>query len=119
MPQNMPTGSTRFQQRTTPFPPDGRARLVNKPAVSNRRDSRTLNCPTPRVNVGDTERLVSAGLGAGLAITGLSRTTLPGLAVAALGGCLVYRGISGHCEMYRALGVSTAEPRGPATSVPS
>jgi len=38
---------------------------------------------------------------------------------AALGGAAVYRGATGHCNVYGALGVSTAEKRGPVTSVPA
>lgn len=73
----------------------------------------------PGMNVGEAERLVSAGIGAGLALWGAAQCNLRGLAMAGLGAGLVYRGMSGQCQLYRALGVSTAQPRGPATSVPS
>jgi uncharacterized membrane protein len=72
-----------------------------------------------RVNVGDTERWASAAIGGGLAAYGLAQKSLSGLALAAIGGCLAYRGVTGHCELYRELGISTAEPRGPMTSIPS
>jgi uncharacterized membrane protein len=71
------------------------------------------------VNVGDGERLVSVAGGAALGLYGLSRGSLGGLALAALGGALAYRGLSGHCNLYHALGFSTAGRRGPATSVPA
>lgn len=70
-------------------------------------------------NVGDLERWASLVGGGALALLGLSRGSLGGLGLAALGGALVYRGASGHCPMYGALGVSTAEPRGPATAIPA
>jgi uncharacterized membrane protein len=79
--------------------------------------SRNSACQT--VNVGDTERWLSTAAGGALAAFGLSRGSLSGMAVAAIGGCLVYRGVSGHCELYHQLDVNTAESRGPMTSIPS
>jgi len=73
--------------------------------------------PAPRINVGDTERLMSVLGGSALGLFGLSRFSLGGLALAAAGGSLIYRGMTGHCSLYQALDVSTAAPRGPATSV--
>ncbi len=69
------------------------------------------------VNVGDTERLLSLLGGAALGLFGLSRRSLGGLALAAIGGSLIYRGATGHCYGYQTLGVSTADAVGPATSV--
>jgi uncharacterized membrane protein len=69
------------------------------------------------INVGDTERMVSLLAGGALALTGLTRGSLSGLGLAALGGALAYRGMTGHCSLYGALGMSTAEPRGMATGV--
>lgn len=61
------------------------------------------------VNVGGTERAWSAFAGASLVAIGLSRRSLPGL-VAAIGGAgLVFRGLTGRCGFYRAIGISTAE----------
>jgi uncharacterized membrane protein len=62
-------------------------------------------------NVGDTERWVSAVGGGALALFGLKRGGLGGVLLAALGGGLVYRGVTGHCSGYAALGVSTADDR--------
>jgi uncharacterized membrane protein len=73
--------------------------------------------PAPRINVGDTERLLSILGGSALGLFGLSRRSLGGLALAAVGGSFVYRGLSGRCPCYQALDVSTAAPAGPATSV--
>jgi uncharacterized membrane protein len=59
------------------------------------------------INVGADERKVSVVAGGALALLGLSRRSLPGLALAALGGAIVYRGVSGHCHVYEALGIDT------------
>jgi uncharacterized membrane protein len=84
---------------------------------TRRRSMPQTQRPDPRINVGDTERLLSILGGAALGIFGLSRRSLGGLTLAALGGSLLYRGVSGHCQCYQALDVSTAAPRGSATSV--
>lgn len=59
-------------------------------------------------NVGDAERWLSALGGGALAAVGLSRRSWGGLLAAAAGGYLIYRGVSGNCLAYRALGLSTA-----------
>lgn len=60
-------------------------------------------------NVGGTERVISALGGAVITAYGISRGGLSGLAITAIGGALLYRGISGNCQLYRALGVDTSE----------
>jgi uncharacterized membrane protein len=67
-----------------------------------------------RVNVGEAERLASVMGGGVLALLGLTRGGLLGAAMALGGGALVYRGVTGHCEAYHALGLDTAHshPRG-------
>src|SRR5579871_5053471 len=72
---------------------------------------------TGPVNVGDVERWASVAGGTALALLGLRRGSLGGLTLATIGGCLAYRGLSGHCSMYESLGVSTAPSRGESTSV--
>lgn len=64
-------------------------------------------------NVGDTERIVSAIAGGALVTWGLRRRSLGGLVVAAIGGDLLYRGFTGHCDVYQWLGTSTAESAQP------
>jgi uncharacterized membrane protein len=59
-------------------------------------------------NVGEQERIVSAAAGGALAAWGLSRMSLPGLFIAAVGGALVHRGYTGQCALYNAIGVDTA-----------
>jgi len=63
----------------------------------------------PQINVSTVERGVSVASGALLAILGLKRRSLGGLIIAGLGGALLKRGVTGHCEMYQSLGLNTAE----------
>ena len=58
-------------------------------------------------NVGAIERLFSSLLGSLMLIRGLSRQSVPGLAVAATGAALLYRGATGHCTVYASLGLDT------------
>jgi len=70
-------------------------------------------------NVGKAERIASILAGAGVALAGLRRiNSLRGAALVVAGGGLVYRGVSGTCQVYRALGINTAE-RNPAIGVPA
>src|SRR5207244_10178348 len=76
--------------------------------------------PPARVNVSDAERILCFAGGGGLAAYGLTRGTLGGLALAALGGVLAYRGVSGFCPVYDALRIDTSRGgTGPSTSVPA
>lgn len=71
---------------------------------------RDLNNPvrrSPAVNVGTTERVVSELSGSMLAGFGLAHGGIAGMALVALGGMLVYRGYTGHCHGYQAMGVNT------------
>src|SRR5881227_3369513 len=63
----------------------------------------------PEVNIGSQERWISGGAGALLALYGLQRGGLGGIVLAAGGAMLIQRAVSGHCRMYEALGVNTAE----------
>jgi uncharacterized membrane protein len=62
---------------------------------------------SPSINVGQTERWVSAVGGGALALYGLTRGSLGGIALALVGAALVQRGYSGHCNLYEAIGFST------------
>ncbi len=67
------------------------------------------------VNVGQPERWASAIGGGASALYGLTRGSLGGIALAILGGALVQRGVSGHRNVYGAMGYNTsgkAAPRG-------
>jgi uncharacterized membrane protein len=70
-------------------------------------------------NVGETERWASAIGGGALAVYGVSRLlsggSLSGAVLALVGGSLIYRGATGHCNLYEAAGINTA---GSGTSNP-
>jgi len=70
---------------------------------------RDLDNPTrpTRVNVGPSERAVSAVGGGLLAGFGLGQGSAAGLLLAAVGGALAYRGVTGHCSAYAAAGINT------------
>jgi len=77
-----------------------------------------VNHQHEKLNVGFLERALSVGGGGMLTAFGLTRKSIPGLALACLGGALVYRGMTGHCCMYQMLGLNTASrPEGPMASV--
>jgi uncharacterized membrane protein len=69
------------------------------------------------INVNETERWVSAVGGGAIALYGLMRGDLGGIALAFLGGSLLYRGTTGHCNLYSALGINTAEKKKDNVSV--
>ncbi len=69
-------------------------------------------------NVNETERLASIVGGGTLIAWGLGRRKWDGLAFAALGAGFLYRGVTGHCDLYQAIGVNTAKRRGRNVSVP-
>ena len=71
------------------------------------------------INVGETERMLSLIGGGALALWGLSHRSLVGLGLAAVGGGLVCRGVTGFSCAYAALGINTAEKRGERTSIPA
>src|SRR5947209_6638892 len=84
-----------------------------------REETRAPNTETT-VNVGDAERWMSGIGGSVLVLYGLTARSWPGLALAGIGGALMYRGSTGHCHLYQALGINTArKSEGPATSVPA
>jgi uncharacterized membrane protein len=64
--------------------------------------------PSDGINVSDMERWGSTIGGMMLALFGLSRRSLAGAGLAALGVGLAHRGITGHCGLYQALGINTA-----------
>jgi uncharacterized membrane protein len=59
-------------------------------------------------NVGQVERWASAVGGGALALYGITRGSLGGIALALVGAALVQRGVSGHCNLYEAMNFSTA-----------
>jgi uncharacterized membrane protein len=78
----------------------------------------TDTCSHQHVNVGNTERWVSTLAGGSLIAFSAARN-FRGLVGLAIGAGLVYRGMSGHCSLYQALGMNTAANRGEMTAVPA
>ena len=68
-----------------------------------------------RVNISRIERWLSMAAGGALAMYGLKRRQVPGGAAALAGAAFLYRGATGHCDLYQALGVNTAERRSNGT----
>ena len=58
-------------------------------------------------NVGGGERAVSAALGAALLVNGVVRPSLWHTLLAFGGVALLQRGLTGHCTLYRGLGIDT------------
>jgi uncharacterized membrane protein len=65
--------------------------------------------PASQQNVGETERYTSLAAGSVIALLGLARRDTLGLFLAGIGGALAYRGATGTCPMYSALGVNTTD----------
>jgi uncharacterized membrane protein len=84
---------------------------------STRPQNRPQNVSRPQ-NISQTERWVSTIGGSTLLAAGLVRGKLCGLLMTLCGGALVYRGMTGHCHAYDALGIDTAE-HPEATAVPA
>jgi uncharacterized membrane protein len=59
-------------------------------------------------NVGGPERAVSAFAGGALLAYGVRQGGVAGTLAAILGGCLIFRGATGHCHVYEAMGVDTS-----------
>src|SRR6187551_1096489 len=69
-------------------------------------DQRTIK-PRSSVNVGEMERLASALAGGALAIYGMRKRSAGGLCLTLAGTALLHRGVTGHCNTYELLGVTT------------
>lgn len=78
-------------------------------------DFQTEHRPGRSANVAGIERIASAVAGGALAAWGLAgrRRFLP----LAIGGGLIYRGLTGHCSLYQSLGINTARSFSPAIGV--
>lgn len=91
------------------------------PAIARRRHAKAIAARDPQTasascqtgchqtNLGEAERQYSLLGGGILAAYGLMRGSLSGLALAAIGGALLWRGYTGHCELYHALGYDSLE----------
>ena len=63
-------------------------------------------------NVGQAERWACAIGGGALALYGVTRGSLGGIALALVGAALVQRGVTGHCNLYEAMNINTAGGEG-------
>lgn len=61
------------------------------------------------VNINDAERTVSTIAGGMLLMYAMSRFSLTTLMLSLAGGALIYRGVTGHCELYEAAGTSSLD----------
>jgi uncharacterized membrane protein len=96
--------------------PENLERCVMNPNISRTRRRKAWQsanggqeCRDRNVNVSDAERWASLFAGGFLTACGLLRGTTSGLALAAIGGALAYRGVTGHCQLYEVLGESSAD----------
>src|SRR5207237_8456246 len=69
------------------------------------------------LNLSEGERWASAVGGGALALYGLRRGRLDGVTLALVGGELLCRGVTGHCDFYEAIGFNTADKVNPNVSV--
>jgi uncharacterized membrane protein len=79
-------------------------------------DFQTEHRAARTANVSGVERIASAVAGAALAgwaLLGRRKRILP----LAIGSSLVFRGVTGHCSLYRALGINSARSFSPAIGV--
>lgn len=83
--------------------------VTGRPVPFHRSGWQGEQASKPPVNVGDTERAISVAAGAIAVLMGLSRRSVPGLVCAGVGGAMIYRGVTGHCHAYSALGVDTSK----------
>lgn len=63
------------------------------------------------VNVGNNERAVSSLAGGALVAYGIKQGGLLGIALSLFGGSLLLRGVTGHCGVYKAFDVNTADEK--------
>jgi uncharacterized membrane protein len=73
--------------------------------IRQRRQRKSRN----QANVGQTERIVSVAAGSILTLLGLGRRDALGLVIGGVGGGLLYRGATGHCHTYQALGIDSTD----------
>jgi uncharacterized membrane protein len=70
--------------------------------------------PKSQVNVGQMERVASVLGGAGMVVLALTRPSRASFLAALSGGYLLYRGFSGNCLVYEAVGIQRAGTNGRA-----
>src|SRR5690349_6170143 len=84
---------------------DGDAAATNRLRITDVAQQLTIETST---NVGTAERLASMALGGVLVMWAFRKRSSATMAAGIVGADLIYRGASGHCGVYGALGVNTA-----------
>lgn len=86
----------------------------------------SISCPSASVcapegmqNVGESERVFSVIGGGIIGLAGIHRGSWDGLLLAAAGGALIYRGVTGNCSLYRTFGFSSNRDEHSAAGVPA
>lgn len=74
--------------------------------MENNLTSHLVNLET---NVSEAERIASAVAGGALVAYGLKHGGIGGTLLSALGGGMLFRGATGHCHLYEAAGINTAD----------
>ena len=64
-------------------------------------------------NIGKVEKWASIAIGGGLVVRSFAPSTKHRLISLAAGASLLYRGLSGHCELYHQLGIDTSDHHDP------
>ena len=80
--------------------------------VSELTGGETASAPSGSVNVGQVERWASGVGGGALALYGITRGSLGGIALALVGAALVQRGVTGLCNLYEAMNFNSAGGEG-------
>jgi uncharacterized membrane protein len=82
------------------------------------RESLTEYVTNLEPNVGPAERAASAVAGGALLAFGLKRGGVGGTLLSLVGGEMLFRGATGHCHVYDAVGVDTTDAPGGTTRSP-
>jgi hypothetical protein len=80
--------------------------------ITHPMDLATRSSGSSYANIGDIERIITMLGGGMLVFYGLWRRSAVGVVLGLIGGALLYRGGSGHCMIYQALGINTANASG-------
>jgi uncharacterized membrane protein len=70
-----------------------------------------------KINVGSAERYACLAGGVALAVAGLKKGGLTGMALGLISGSLLHRGATGHCSVYDMLNVNTAGDEHPGSAL--
>jgi uncharacterized membrane protein len=84
------------------------AKTEPREAVSCAIEPEGKAAPRP-INLAWNERRLSMLGGGAMLLYGFWRGSFGGMLMAAVGGVLAYRGATGHCRVYKALGINSAE----------